>query len=171
MRAKLILFTTCITLAHGALAFDYVKPLHNTKDFKGFAGWQSVLQRQPIVQGSGQITLKDLAHLNESYNHKHYKFTQNWQTPNEFDKSNTADCKGFAVRKYYALRALGVAADKLNLWVGDYVGESHIVLVVSLAGEDWLLDNTSAELVRPEDYFGHGFTPLYRINETGWSRY
>ncbi|MBP0048989.1 transglutaminase-like cysteine peptidase [Marinobacterium sp. AK62] len=60
----------------------------------------------------------------------HWKKKDYWATPVEFLISNGGDCEDFSIAKYYTLRALGVADEKMSL---AYVkalelNQAHMVL-------------------------------------------
>ncbi|MAY41306.1 MAG: sulfate adenylyltransferase [Oceanospirillaceae bacterium] len=61
---------------------------------------------------------------------KHWKKKDYWATPVEFLITNGGDCEDFSIAKYYTLRELGVADDKMSL---AYVkaleyNQAHMVL-------------------------------------------
>lgn len=131
--------------------------------------WAQVLQRQHVVSGKGNPDYGDIMVVNALCNSKPYKTDPTWPTPEEFARAATGDCKGFAICKYYALRRVGFRPEQLNLWSGDYDGHSHMILVVSLNGKQYVMDS-GAEVNLPEakDYFYKHFQPAYRFNEKGW---
>jgi len=60
----------------------------------------------------------------------HWQQKDYWATPVEFLISNGGDCEDFAIAKYYTLKALGIAEDKMSL---AYVkalelNQAHMVL-------------------------------------------
>lgn len=108
-----------------------------------------------------------------------------WQTPSELEGSQEGDCKDIAVWKYKKLRDRGWKAKDMNLWIvglkpieGQLAGfVMHMVLVVKLDGEEWLLNSPEdwdgSYIPRPihatSEYMHSHFDFLYRINENGWS--
>lgn len=90
-----------------------------------------------------------------------------WATPYQFLKKN-GDCEDYAIAKYMALKALGVAVEDmrvvalqdLNLKLG------HAVLVVYTGDEPLMLDNQIAGVV-PANSIRH-YLPVFSINEDGW---
>lgn len=90
-----------------------------------------------------------------------------WETPYQFLKKS-GDCEGYAISKYFALKALGVpiedmrvvALQDLNLNLG------HAVLVVYVGDEVLMLDNQIASVV-PANSIKH-YNPIFSINEAGW---
>jgi len=67
-----------------------------------------------------------------------------WATPEEFIKKS-GDCEDYAITKYYALRALGVPADKLRILVvmNTIRNEGHAVLAAYTDNDVLILDNMS----------------------------
>lgn len=184
MRAKLILFTTCVTIPllsactqpqdhRGLLVLPYVttytRALPPTHDFLALHQWREVLRRQPITTGRGKPTYNTLSEINAACNDKPYQITPAWPTPQQFKQSLSGDCKGFAICKYYALRKAGWQAKDLNMWVGAYNGHPHVMLVAALSSEYYVLDiGSESNLPVARDYFYNHFQPTYRFNETGW---
>jgi len=155
-----------ITISHVS---NYVRDIEPTKDFVALKNWIGVLQRQPVVSGRGKPTLRALKAINANCNGKPYKLNPVWPTAKEFSRAESGDCKGFAICKYYALRRAGFKASQLNLWSGDYNGVSHLVLVVELDSQEYVLDiGAEAHLPLAKDYFYKHFQPAYRFNENGW---
>jgi predicted transglutaminase-like cysteine proteinase len=93
-----------------------------------------------------------------------------WETPMEF-LQRAGDCEDFAVTKYMALRALGVAVDDMRVTVVDdpHLGVTHAVLLVTIDDRYYVLDNLTNELV-PEAVMPF-YRPIYSINEHGWWNY
>lgn len=90
-----------------------------------------------------------------------------WATPREF-MARSGDCEDYAIAKYYALRSLGFAPEKLRLagaW-NRRRGEAHAVLLVYVNGQSeapLLLDNYSDKLRRLEE-LPH-YQMQYYVNE------
>lgn len=90
-----------------------------------------------------------------------------WETPYQFLKKS-GDCEGYAISKYFVLKALGVpvedmrvvALQDLNLNLG------HAVLVVYVGDQPMMLDNQIASVV-PANSIKH-YNPVFSINEAGW---
>ncbi len=93
--------------------------------------------------------------------------TNRWETPLEF-LSKGGQCQDYAIAKYLALRAAGVAADRLRLVVlrDMRLGMDHAVTIAYGEGEAWVLDNQSAAIA-PADSLLH-YQPYYSISEQGW---
>lgn len=145
----------------------FSRSIETTEDFKTLKEWNAVIKRQKIERSKSKPTLDKIRMVNEECNKKAYKFDAKWYTPNEMN--NTADCKGFSICKYYALRKAGMTPAQLNIWSGDYDGNPHMMLVASLDNKEYALDiGSESGLPLAKDYFYKHFKPAYRFNETGW---
>lgn len=94
-----------------------------------------------------------------------------WETPIEF-LQRAGDCEDFAVAKYMALRALGVAVEDMRVAVVDdrQLGVTHAVLLVATTDGGYdVLDNLTDDVLPAAAVpFYH---PIYAINEQGWWDY
>lgn len=90
-----------------------------------------------------------------------------WSAPLETFASGRGDCEDYAIAKYVALLAAGVAEDDLRLViVRDLaVGEDHAVVVVRLDGSWIVLDNRRLILV--EDTELRQVVPLFVLDHGG----
>lgn len=92
-----------------------------------------------------------------------------WATPVEFTAVAAGDCEDYSLAKYFALRELGMPADKLRI---TYVRllrqgrlENHMVLAYypEPGAEPWVLDNLEKRFMpareRPD------LTPVYSFND------
>jgi predicted transglutaminase-like cysteine proteinase len=147
---------------------NFVRAIDPTIDFEILQGWVGVMQRQQLVFNPGKPTYETLKTINDNCNKKPYEITPSWPTPKEFAAAEAGDCKGFAICKYYALRAAGFTADQLNFWSGDYDGYAHLILVADLNGQQYVLDIIDPNLPLAKNYFYKHFEPAYRFNEFGW---
>lgn len=94
-----------------------------------------------------------------------------WETPYEFIDIS-GDCEDYAISKYYSLRALGIAADKMRVIIVQDLnlgGIIHAILGVYDEGEILILDNQSKQ-VRPALKIYH-YRPIYGVNEEAWWAY
>ena len=94
-----------------------------------------------------------------------------WETPFEFIEVY-GDCEDYAISKYYSLRALGVAADKMRIIIVQDLnlgGVIHAVLGIYNGGELLILDNQSV-YVMPALKIYH-YRPIFGINEDAWWAY
>jgi len=93
-----------------------------------------------------------------------------WATPLEF-AARDGDCEDYAISKYLALKALGVAAERMRIVVlqDTNLNIAHAVLAVAWDERIWILDNQVREMV-PHDRVHH-YRPIYSINEQAWWRH
>jgi len=96
-----------------------------------------------------------------------------WATPREFLVRDGGDCEDFALAKYFTLRALGVAAQRLRLTYVRALGrnQAHMVLTyhrpdgTPSGAEVLVLDNLEADILplsRRSDLL-----PVYSFNSRG----
>jgi len=90
-----------------------------------------------------------------------------WETPFEFMRRN-GQCQDYAIAKFLLLRELGVPNDAMRLVVLRDVRRQvdHAVLVVTVDGEDLMLDNLAAGIVPAASAVD--YRAYYSINQTGW---
>lgn len=79
--------------------------------------WDKMLQ-----SAKKQNTLKQLKMVNDFFNKikykrdmKHWKKKDYWASPFEFLGTGAGDCEDYAIAKYFALRKLGIADEKLKI--------------------------------------------------------
>lgn len=128
--------------------------------------WQALLE-----QGHDVSERKQLQKVNARLNRWPYRMDPEaygvfdyWATPLEFLRQS-GDCEDFCIVKYYALREMGFAAERLRIVVvRDTIRNvTHAVLRVQLADKAVILDNLS-DLVVSQDKYGH-YHPQYSVNE------
>jgi len=101
---------------------------------------------------------------------EHWGREDYWATPIEFLSTHGGDCEDFSIAKYFTLRALGVADDKLQI---TYVRETriynqaHMVLAYFATpdAEPLILDNINMTILpasRRDDLI-----PVYSFNGSG----
>ena len=99
-----------------------------------------------------------------------------WAAPGEFIAQRGGDCEDYAIAKYFALRFLGVAADRLRIVVvqrkdehGAYAAQLHAVLAARANGGWFVLDNNARPKnnIFPHTQYRGRFEPLYSVNENG----
>ena len=90
-----------------------------------------------------------------------------WATPTELF-SRGGDCEDFALTKFFALRELGLDNRDIRLVVLQAldIGIPHAVLMVRVAGETYILDNRTGEIVTAESALR--YRPIYSVNEEYW---
>ena len=87
-----------------------------------------------------------------------------WATPEEF-LEKSGDCEDYAITKYYAMRSLGVSADKLRVVaVKDTIrGIGHAVLAIFINDKAYILDNLSPYVL--EHTVLKNYRPQFSVNE------
>ena len=83
---------------------------------------------------------------------QHWGKTDYWATPVEFLSTNGGDCEDYSIAKYFTLRTLGVADDKLRItYVKELVqyNEAHMVLAYFPNADDepLVLDNINKTIL------------------------
>lgn len=94
-----------------------------------------------------------------------------WSAPLETFTTHRGDCEDYAIAKYVALRAAGVAPDDVKLVVvrNDDISENHAVVAVRLDSAWVILDNRWLALV-PDRAMRHAI-PTFEIDEDGVRRF
>jgi predicted transglutaminase-like cysteine proteinase len=90
-----------------------------------------------------------------------------WSAPLETFTTRRGDCEDYAIAKYVALRAAGVAPEDIKLVVvrNTDISENHAVVAVRLDGAWVILDNRSLALVPDREVWRA--TPVFEIDEDG----
>ncbi len=92
-----------------------------------------------------------------------------WATPIEAIGRNGADCEDYSLAKYFTLRRLGVAEDKLHITYVKAVelNEAHMVLAyyATPQSEPLILDNLNEEILGAEQRLD--LKPVYSFNGAG----
>ncbi len=106
-----------------------------------------------LIQSSQQLPdLEKLQLVNKFFNSVRYASDQDnwgeedyWATPIEFLAINSGDCEDYTLAKYFTLRALGVADEKLRLTYVKAIrlNQAHMVLTyyADISSEPLVLDN------------------------------
>lgn len=99
----------------------------------------------------------------------HWQKPDYWATPVEFLSTGAGDCEDFSLAKYFTLKALGIAEDKLNM---TYVkalqlNQAHMVVTYYAAANTvpLVLDNLTAE-IQPATQ-RKDLLPVYSFNGLG----
>jgi predicted transglutaminase-like cysteine proteinase len=137
-------------------------------------GWRD-LMNNPKYRALGERQKLEL--VNDFMNRTPFKTDQEhwgkvdyWATPVEFLSTNGGDCEDFSIAKYFTLRAMGVADDKLQI---TYVketrvyNEAHMVLAYFATpdAEPLILDNIN-KTIQPASNRGD-LIPVYSFNGSG----
>lgn len=97
-----------------------------------------------------------------------------WASPKEFIAKRGGDCEDYAIAKYFALRFLGVSADRLRIVVirarderGVPAANLHAILAARINGNWFILDNNARPKnnIFPHTQYRGRFEPLYSVNE------
>lgn len=93
-----------------------------------------------------------------------YGATDVWSSPLALLETGAGDCEDYAIAKYVALRAAGVAAEDLRIVVlhDDLRDEDHAIAAARLDGRWLLLDNRRMAMV--ENVNLTNIRPLFVIN-------
>ena len=96
-----------------------------------------------------------------------YGLDDYWASPLEMLTSHAGDCEDYAIAKYVALQAAGVAPDDLRLVIVRDLRHqaTHAVLAVYQDGEWLLLDNRTLVMVSANEV--RGYLPLYVLDQGG----
>ncbi len=94
-----------------------------------------------------------------------------WSPPLETFTTLHGDCEDYAIAKYVALRAAGLARQDVRLVVvrNDAAREHHAVVAVRLDGDWVILDNRWLALVRDREM--RRATPLFELDDNGVRRF
>jgi predicted transglutaminase-like cysteine proteinase len=133
------------------------------------AAWDLKLARwrdRPANERIDRIhrTINRLAYVSDTDN---WGRADHWETPLEmFERGG--DCEGFALTKYFALRATGLADADMRIAVvwDNQDREEHAVLLVQVGDDVWLLDNKMAAPERAVDHADR-YRLIYYLNEGG----
>jgi len=131
---------------------------------------QPVLAWQPTeVPGSISLAL-----VNQGMNRLRrlpYRYSTQWQTPEEVHASRRADCKGKAIAMYEFMQSIGAANVRFVIGkhhAGDWF--THAWLEWQTAEGNFVLDPTfSRRIVRADEQNSSKYIPLYEYE--GTSRY
>lgn len=133
------------------------------------AAWERKVLRwrdRPAAERIDRIhrTVNRLPYVSDADN---WGRADHWETPLEmFERGG--DCEGFALTKYFALRATGLADADMSVAVvwDNQDREEHAVLLVRLDGEVWMLDNKMEAPERAADHADR-YRLIYYLNEGG----
>jgi predicted transglutaminase-like cysteine proteinase len=94
-----------------------------------------------------------------------YGVSEFWATPQEFMK-RSGDCEDYSIAKFFVLRDLGYANDKLRIVIlKDRIRNiGHAVLAVYALGDILILDSLT-DLIFSHKKYQH-YVPQYSMNET-----
>ncbi|EAT15684.1 transglutaminase-like cysteine peptidase [Desulfuromonas acetoxidans] len=132
--------------------------------------WQQV-----VTQLTDAPLMEQLKTVNRFFNRWPYRLDREvwqkkdyWATPLEFLR-HSGDCEDYAICKYFALRHLGVAPDRMRIVIlHDTIRTiTHAVLAVYTQNDILILDNLSDPVFSHHRY--QHYLPQYSVNEnTRW---
>ncbi len=153
------------------------KLLEQVKDEYGMkARGRLVAWQELIAEGSKYDEMEKLSVVNDFFNElrfvddlEHWGENDYWATPIEFIVTNGGDCEDFSIAKYFTLKEMGVAVEKMLI---TYVkalelNQSHMVLTYysDPLAEPLVLDNLIEE-IRPAST-RTDLAPVYSFNGDG----
>lgn len=151
--------------------------LKNAKDLYGEQAAKRLNAWQALLDSSRNLSeAKKLEEVNIFFNRlefvsdqKHWGKEDFWATPVEFLASGGGDCEDFSIAKYFTLRELGVADERLRI---TYVkslrlNQAHMVLSYYPASEKepLVLDNLEGKIMPASQR--KDLIPVYNFNGDG----
>jgi len=99
-----------------------------------------------------------------------YKVSDYWATPKEFFK-NGGDCEDYALTKYFILKELKFPTKdlKINIAEDKYLRMLHSLLLVTIEGEEYILDNQNDKVISTKNDIR--YIPVYSVNELSFFRF
>ncbi len=172
-RLYLVLFLVLplVTVGLGERLFEYVSQRYGATAAERVADWLALIETY-----KGHPEEEKLRAVNRFFNalefvsdDKHWGKRDYWATPVEFLGTAGGDCEDFSIAKYFTLRELGVAVDKLRI---TYVRalelrQAHMILAYypGVNDEPLILDNLIDDIrpggQRPD------LVPVYSFNGDG----
>ena len=150
---------------------DSVQTLYGEMAVRRMHAWQDLLDN------SKNLTEREkLEKVNIFFNRlefvtdlEHWGKDDFWATPVEFLASGGGDCEDFSIAKYFTLRELGVADERLRITYVKAlrINEAHMVLTYyPQAGQDPLvLDNLEGKILPASER--KDLKPVYNFNGDG----
>ncbi|MCW8891423.1 MAG: transglutaminase-like cysteine peptidase [Sedimenticola sp.] len=131
---------------------------------------QSAQSKVHYKRIQGDLTRADLTEINRSWNlfvkYKPDSLRDHWQSPTETIKLRTGDCEDISIAKMLdpAIRK-SIPADQLRLsYVHTPQGEPHMVLIIGLGSEAFVLDNLFDNIKTLAE---SGYEPVYQLDADG----
>ena len=162
-----------VTLSDSLLA--RVELEHGPRAVQTLRMWQHLLDKAAHLPETDKLALVN-AFFNRRINFVedavHWRNIDYWATPVEFMATGAGDCEDYAIAKYYTLRELGVADDRMRITYVDAVelDQAHMVLAwyAGPGVEPLILDNLVPD-IRPASE-RTDLKPVYSFNGDGlWS--
>lgn len=151
--------------------------LNSTESRYGESARHRLVAWQTLIRdNAGSPEMEKLENVNRFFNQlqfvddlTHWQKPDYWATPVEFLATGAGDCEDFSLAKYFTLKALGIAEDKLNM---TYVkalqlNQAHMVVTYYAAADTvpLVLDNLTAE-IQPATQ-RKDLLPVYSFNGLG----
>lgn len=132
--------------------------------FVGIAGAASVADPYARIKSVNRNVNQAIRYVSDFEQHG---VADRWSSPLTTLAAGKGDCEDYAILKYVALRAAGVATEDLKLVLvrDTAVRQDHAVLMVRVDQRWLVLDNRSATLFETADV--RHFMPLFAIDERG----
>nr|WP_252739046.1 transglutaminase-like cysteine peptidase [Colwellia sp. D2M02] len=179
MRLTLFVLFWCSGLLYADAVIDIFSPdLFNKveKEYNQEARERVEQWQQLVLSVQAEKEEEKLAQVNRFFNRVRFvddirvwEQEDYWATPIEFLGRNAGDCEDFAIAKYFTLRALGIAPEKLRLMYvrALKLKQSHMVLAYFKEPESMplILDNINKQIL-PANY-RRDLQPIYSFNADG----
>ena len=174
--ALLFSFIAFILLAKGTFSLDTAILDAAGKEY-GIEARERLLAWQQFIRDDNSMSdLEKLEKVNQFLNQMtfvsdaiHWRQTDYWATPIEFLASGGGDCEDFALAKYFTLKLLGIAEEKMNMtYVKAWkINQAHMVITYyqSPGGVPLVLDNLQ-DTILPADK-RPDLLPVYSFNGSG----
>ena len=155
-----------------ATFFEDVQQRYGKDAVTRFSMWRDL-----IVEGSAESDWDRIHLANQFFNRQvayrsdleHWQKTDYWATPIESLGTGAGDCEDYALAKYFTLRAMGVADEKLRLMYvrALSVNEPHMVLVYFEEPDamPYVLDNMEPAIKLAQ--YRTDLRPIYSFNASG----
>ncbi len=137
-----------------------------------FTAWRDLINKGSAVNDWERIHLanqffnRQVAYRSDQ---EHWGKLDYWATPIESLGTGAGDCEDYAIAKYFTLRAMGVADEKLRLMYvrALSVDQPHMVLVYFENPQDYplVLDNMDLQIKSARDRTD--LRPVYSFNASG----
>ena len=143
----------------------------------GYAGLDRIEQWKGLLEQSDEAKeLVKIIRVNDHINKLTYKsdmkiwgVTDYWATPIEAIGIGQADCEDYSIAKYFSLRELGVADEKLKVMYVKAIelNEAHMVLAYyqSPSAIPLILDNLNKKILPANER--KDLVPVYSVNGGG----
>ncbi|QLI82955.1 transglutaminase-like cysteine peptidase [Chitinibacter fontanus] len=178
------IFLLCLLTLPAWSGWDFDKLVKLAQQRYGATAAKLVADTQQVLSASKTLAeAEKLKRVNEFFNRRLqfqddstiWQQTDYWATPLETLGKGAGDCEDFAIVKYFALKELGVSAEKLRMsYVKAKIGgsnstvtQAHMVLTYypSPDAEPLVLDNLITE-IRPASR-RPDLTPVFSFNSEG----